>query len=94
MDKKLIESYIKDVFENKNERKICEDNSLYVVKNDQYHYYKIGANITTGFKGFKQFMENMPMRSLIYPIYFNGQELSENQTEKFWEQFDEFCKIE
>lgn len=93
MDKKLIESYLKDVFENKNERKICKDDSLYVVQNDQYHYYKIGGNMTTGFQGFKEFMEIMPMRSLIYPIYFNGQELSENQTEQFWKQFDKFCKI-
>lgn len=64
--------------------------SLIIVQNSEYQYYKISNKFTTGFMGFQNFMKIMPSRSLLYPIYLNGEELNEKQTKQFWEQFDKF----
>lgn len=66
------------------------DCSLKVVENSEYHYYKVSNMFTTGFTGFQNFMKLMPNRNLIHPIYLNGEELNEKQTNQFWEQFDKF----
>lgn len=64
--------------------------SLRVVQNSEYHYYKISNGFTTGFEGFISFMKLIPNRDLLYPIYFNDEELNEKQTKQFWEQVDKF----
>ncbi len=87
-----IEDAVDYVFKNK-ERSLTKDNSLRIVQDDEYHYYKIGNGLTTGWGGFNNFLDILEEQGtprMFSEIYFNGHELDEKGVKSFWKQFDEF----